>query len=323
MVPFCSFQVLVPFNRHSAWQEHFYHINGKIQPAFMKKWLSNKTVILILGLFAITGLILVASSLRSLEFKQGTPFTVAWNEPQTISVGKARLSYNLMILLSFTILIAMSILALIVMPPKQRRKFLLVMAIVAVILFISGVIISMGQEMQMELETGYTPTVAPDFDEYVETPIPTVIPSEFAEPQVDPTVSYIVALGITVALALGIWFLLIRRKVRQEPTLEDVAREAIVEIRSGADWSRTVEGAYLRMVDIVHDRRGLARRRDVTPGEFATLLEKIGLPAKAIRRITSLFERVRYGGRDPSPEDIEEAIACLTEIMEACQDVRV
>jgi hypothetical protein len=76
------------------------------------------------------------------------------------------------------------------------------------------------------------------------------------------------------------------------------------------------------MTDVLQQKRGLKRRIYITPSEFAVVLEKIGLPADAVRRLTALFERVRYGGKHSTRKDIDEAIACLSEIVEACQEAR-
>ncbi len=56
----------------------------------------------------------------------------------------------------------------------------------------------------------------------------------------------------------------------------------------------------------------------MTPAEFATRLENSGLPSDAVRRLTRLFEGVRYGLQKTGPTEINEAVACLTTILQYC-----
>lgn len=56
----------------------------------------------------------------------------------------------------------------------------------------------------------------------------------------------------------------------------------------------------------------------MTPGEFALRLEQSGLPGDAVRRLTRLFERVRYGNQKAGLKDTNEAVACLTAILQYC-----
>jgi len=47
-------------------------------------------------------------------------------------------------------------------------------------------------------------------------------------------------------------------------------------------------------------------------------LERAGLPANAVSRLTRLFESVRYGTHQSSQADVNEALACLDSILQAC-----
>jgi hypothetical protein len=76
--------------------------------------------------------------------------------------------------------------------------------------------------------------------------------------------------------------------------------------------------SYVRMSEVVGARRGLYRPEAMTPREFAERLERAGLPAEGVRRLTQLFESVRYGARKSGPSDVGEAVACLHSILQAC-----
>jgi hypothetical protein len=69
---------------------------------------------------------------------------------------------------------------------------------------------------------------------------------------------------------------------------------------------------------VVSDTRGLPRPEAATPREYALRLEGAGLPGEAVNRLTRLFESVRYGARKSDQSDINEAVACLNSILQAC-----
>ena len=47
-------------------------------------------------------------------------------------------------------------------------------------------------------------------------------------------------------------------------------------------------------------------------------LERAGLPGDAVRRLTRLFETVRYGDKRSAPKDVSEAVNCLNTILHYC-----
>jgi hypothetical protein len=72
------------------------------------------------------------------------------------------------------------------------------------------------------------------------------------------------------------------------------------------------------MSDVVAEKRKLQREIAMTPQEFALRLERAGLPGDAVRRLTRLFEMVRYGDRKSAPKDVTEAVGCLNTILHYC-----
>jgi hypothetical protein len=55
----------------------------------------------------------------------------------------------------------------------------------------------------------------------------------------------------------------------------------------------------------------------MTPREFEQHLAEAGLGDDHIRRLTRLFESVRYGSNIPTKAEEEEALSCLNAIAEA------
>jgi hypothetical protein len=97
-----------------------------------------------------------------------------------------------------------------------------------------------------------------------------------------------------------------------------IARSSLRDISSGRDSTDVIINCYLRMADIVADKRQLQRDEAMTPQEFAMRLERAGLPGDAVRRLTRLFEMVRYGDRRSGPIEVNEAVSCLNTILQYC-----
>lgn len=109
--------------------------------------------------------------------------------------------------------------------------------------------------------------------------------------------------------------------VRPAQSLQDLARIARASLRdlsSGRETTDVIMNCYFRMSDVVADKRQLQRGLGMTPAEFASRLEEAGLPGDAVQRLTRLFEAVRYGERRAGPREVNEAVACLTTILQYC-----
>ena len=107
---------------------------------------------------------------------------------------------------------------------------------------------------------------------------------------------------------------------RQKPLTEiaEIARASLKDIASGQNSNNVIIQCYERMSHVVGAKRGLHREHAMTPTEFASRLERAGVPRGPILRLTRLFESVRYGGHASGQPEIDEAVACLTSILKYC-----
>jgi len=148
----------------------------------------------------------------------------------------------------------------------------------------------------------------------------------FTPPDLPNWANYLISLGVTLAL-LGLTWVLLRwwqrlnRRYPPPDTLKDlasIARASLRDLSSGGDWADAITNCYVRMSEVVSRTRGLYRQQAMTPAEFARRLERAGLPGEPVRRLTRLFESVRYGARKPDKNEINEAVSCLNAILHYC-----
>jgi len=148
----------------------------------------------------------------------------------------------------------------------------------------------------------------------------------FEPPPASPWLSFAVSVGVLVVLVALIWGTVRwweRRKrfLELQRPLEDIAqiaRTSLEDLSAGRAWDDVILESYDRMSRAVERRRGLFRDGAMTPSEFAARLEQAGLPGDAVRRLTRLFEHVRYGARTSTDKEIQEATQCLTAILRYC-----
>jgi hypothetical protein len=146
----------------------------------------------------------------------------------------------------------------------------------------------------------------------------------FHPPQIAPWLMFLISLGVILGLlVLGLIFYRWWRKshARRYSALDEfaeIARSSLNDLVTGHEMGDVIIQSYTRMSKVVDVKRGIRRPEAATPREFALRLEKAGLPADAVHRLTRLFESARYGARKSNQSDINEAVACLNSILQAC-----
>jgi len=289
----------------------------------MKHIPGNKTKILILGGLSILLLFLLVASLGHLQFKPAKAFAYehsSGSAPQVIPPTWNGLVY--MIIFMAGVLIILFIL----LPSDQRKKYLiafglLTLAGIVILLILSR--LSLGKPVQQQHETVGNAIISP-VPGPTNTPAPGVIPSVFTPPQVSMWSSFFVALAFILVLAgVGGWIFWSRRKLEAPyESLAEIALSALEEIEAGKDWGDAIVNSYQRMNKAVAEWRGIHRMASMTPAEFAEYLISTHLPQGAVSQLTTLFERVRYGEKKSTPIAIQEAVECLTTILDYCQKAR-
>jgi hypothetical protein len=220
------------------------------------------------------------------------------------------------------VLIVATVISFVFATPRQRRRLLLTLLALTCLLAAAAWIVSNGGEAGgTDAEATPLPVageIPPGVSEERGAEAP---PEDFMPPPVSPWLSFGVAFGLLALAALLAWLFLGRRAAGVPlEALAGIARETISELQAGREYGDAAIECYARMTATVAERRGLKLRAHMTAAEFAAVLERSRLPGDAVRRLTVLFERVRYGGRRSTRQDVDEALACLAAIADGCKE---
>lgn len=135
----------------------------------------------------------------------------------------------------------------------------------------------------------------------------------------------VLTVGIALLLAavlVGLAWMVWRRRQRPSESLDRLAEQAqsaIDALEAGADLKDTVMRCYFEMMQVLKEERGIRRQRAMTPREFEVALERTGIPTTQVRRLTRLFEQVRYGDKRLGEQEERQAIISLTAVVRFCR----
>jgi hypothetical protein len=291
----------------------------------MRSLLARRNIFLVLSAVAILTVVLLASGLSNVDFAEPRPFNRAESEDISFSVAAlvqdlASISRWKQILfwvgVYLIVLIVTSILS-----PDLRKKLLSATAKFAVLSILILYLVQNGERFGFaDLESSATEGAQGT------APVLDLEPPVFTAPEIPPAFTYLfsvafVLVGIGFAWYIGRSFSFRRTVPVKDLPLEEIAaaaRSSLHDLSAGRDWEDSILRCYMRMTDVVAHKRGFEREVYITPSEFASHLEGAGLPSQAVRRLTNLFESVRYGARDSGTPEVTEAADCLREILHYC-----
>jgi hypothetical protein len=284
-----------------------------------------------LRLLALLGIALVTMSLligglAKLEFLPGEPFPLAallqslQNDSTPIlpslpvPTGIVRL-----VLVCIWVLLIIAVVAFIISPEVRRETIKRIIRYAILFLIIFGLIQMLQPMLQtpegLTQESGAAGPLDPEAIE----PLPA--PPNFV---VNPPQWFVA--GVTILLIslvlLTLWFIwrhFTRQNEEAETPLEQLTREAqaaLKGIQTGADLKDTIMRCYFEMSQILRNERGILRQEAMTPREFEQHLARSGLDSEHIQRLTRLFEHVRYGSKTAGRQEEQEAVACLSAIVQ-------
>ena len=290
----------------------------------MRNLFENRLWVLFVSVLALVALTALAIGLRTISFRAGEPFGVTEAEPPAPppapleSMPDVPVQSHLIVWIALLLLV---VLIGILLTPELRKRLLRVFLRVAftywVLYFVltrySSVLASLAGILNLAPQGG--PASNSD----------NIPPPVFTPPPETPWLSYLVAVTCILLVAFFAWrtrgFWRNYAGQGSGKSLDEIvriARSSLRDLSSGRESTDVIMNCYFRMSDVVADKRSLKRGTSMTPAEFAVRLERAGLPADAVKRLTRLFENVRYGGYRTGPKEVNEAVACLTTILNYC-----
>lgn len=288
----------------------------------------QRTKLLIITFLAVGAIILLSMSLTGLVFEPGKPLPFRWEDFQPPSgappLPGGELVFNIFRAIYFIAWLLFPFLVLyLFLSPQARRAFLKqllrILPFVLLLLLMGRIFQSLGLNNQLLNQTGSGVGIPPE-----SYPIPG---DEFV-PSTPSWAVWAVSIIISVLIIVitGIILLLLWRK-RQQKTDRDRRIEAIGEeaqnalnaLEAGVDLRNVVIRCYYEMSQIISHTRGIQRGLDLTPQEFQKRLQDKGLPGEPIQQLTSLFEDVRYGTKEPGRLEEQRAISSLSAIVDYCK----
>lgn len=274
----------------------------------------------VLGLSGIAALLILASGLEALEFK---PPRILPRRPQGefdagALVAQAQRS-SLLDQIMFIVVMIIFLAVIFSLLDKEIRAWLVrvIPRAIVIAIFVMFMMNAL-QPPQAAAPIEATPITAESAPPPELPDIPEMTPQSFGD-----TFAYGISFALALALIIAAWWLWNSR--RDHTPLEeiaDAARTAIEEIEQGEEIHDAVIRCYVSMSGAVAMGRGLVRQQGMTPTEFAHAMERAGLPAPAIRTLTTLFEDARYGSKESTAAETAQALACLNDIAVACESRR-
>jgi len=291
----------------------------------MRSFFQDKRWILFISFLALGALTVLATGLRDVSFGEAQPFgrreaARAETPPQDPVEALQAVSLQSQILFWVSMILLIMLIGVLVSPEMRKRMFRILIRVAftywAFYFFFTRYgdsLAALGQALN-----------APGNDQTANE-AEALPPPVFEPPQETAWISYLVGLLFVLFIAFLAWRFSRfwkeyagRSGSKSLNEIARIARSSLRELSSGRESTDVIMNCYFRMSDVVADKRKLQRGAAVTPAEFAMRLEQAGLPGEAVKKLTRLFESVRYGGHRSGPTEVNEAVACLTTILHYC-----
>jgi hypothetical protein len=290
----------------------------------MRSLFTNKLWVVLVSVLALGALTVLAVSVQNVAFDEAQPIGHGEMEPfagdaQALPNPFTNVTLQSQIILWLALLTLVALVA-VLLSPEARKRMLKILIRVFFAYWVFYFLFNRYPDLFSKFDLALGAPAAGEGETVVEIP-----PPVFTPPQQTPLMLYAISVLVILLLVLLVWKLYrvwreLNLSARHKPLSEiaRIARSSLKELDSGGDSTDVIMRCYFRMSDVVSEKRNMERGLSMTPAEFASRLERSGLPGDAVRRLTRLFEIVRYGGHKAGPRDVNEAVACLTTILHYC-----
>jgi len=279
-----------------------------------------KAWILILAGLGVVALLVLASGLSSLDLNNQTNYALPTEQIDNSSAPNQApdlSDFFRKLWVAFFIMVPLSILYLI-LSPEARKRFLI--TLIPVLVMLLGLWYLNREFLNNYAEINSTPRASQAEGALGFLKRDYTVLQPFSPKSSPNWLIYILSLGVTLLGVLALfWGWRMNKMRRQKQPLEQLAlsaQDALEDIRAGGDLKEIILRCYQEMNQVASEKRAVVRPGYLTPREFTQKLEAAGLPGEQVRRLTRLFEAVRYGAWQPGPRDEKEAIVCLETVVE-------
>jgi hypothetical protein len=294
----------------------------------LKKVFKDRRTILTASILALLSLVVLASAINNMTFRQARRLSREESEVIRIPVGKmleSAANIPLEKLAAFIVLLLLfGVLIVIMLPAAMRKKLLRQLARMTLGILLFLFLLKLKPDLLEGLFSIFNFGTGQGAPPSAAAGVP---PPVFDPPQISGWFSFFITLGILLLTGLLFWRIhrwwMRRRETLDVPSaldeIAEVARASLRDLSFGQNSAKDkIIQCYADMSRVVIARRGLYREHAMTASEFARRLEKAGLPREPVNRLTYLFESVRYGARTSAQGEVDEAIACLKSILKYC-----
>jgi hypothetical protein len=289
----------------------------------MRTLLENKWFVVLISILTLGVMVWLGQGLHDLPFREGQSFAMGADRLREIPLqntgGMSGFPLG-MIVSMWTIVAFVLIFIGLLLTPEWRKRFFRIVLRVGLTYWALFIVFTRLREIWADM--GANPAEI-NINGPASDSAGAALPA-FASPQTINIATYIVSVGLALLLIYTGWKLYaLWKEMKNLPAqplkkIAQIARASIDDLTAGRESTDVIMNCYYRMSDVVSDKKHLERSASMTPGEFAARLENAGLPPEAVRRLTRLFEGVRYGNRRSSPGEVKEAVASLTAIIQFC-----
>jgi hypothetical protein len=278
-------------------------------------------------IFTCLLMVLLAISLPGLQMRPGKMFLLEPSELSSFGSSQESEDFSWILGLIQGLVIALFILLPVyivigLLSKEGRKKLLVDVLIITLSLLFAMWLFNLNLPLMQSDEFF---TLQPGFDGLPELEFDAVSPPTFeADPK--PWMLLLIMIGAAVLFAgvafLAIKFLSNRRSLKKSAYLDiaDNARTALEEIKEAKiDFDDVIIRCYAEMDHTLQAENGIQRPQAMTTYEFEQELLARGFPAQPVKRLTQLFEQVRYGRQEPMEYEKQVALECLGEIINCCR----
>ena len=275
-------------------------------------------------MLALGALAALAIGMRSMSFREAQAF--GREEAGSVGVVSLQLVDSVLAipletqLIIWLLFVLMFVLIGLLLSPEMRKRLIQIAIRVAVTYWALYLLFTRYREVLAQMVLNFAPPGENSASNSAGETVPVFTPPHSAS-----WLSYLLGFGIAVALMILVWKAYSIWQELNAPTgasplnkLARIARSSLHDLSAGRDSTDVIVNCYYRMSEVVAEKKKLDRKESMTPGEFAIRLEQAGLPGDAVKRLTRLFESVRYGGHTSDSVAVNEAITCLTTILRHC-----